>query len=113
MKQIFNIVEGTLIGFLVSGWLVIMGDAISGTTVGIVITMILCTIFGAVVHRLTGACGGLMVGGCAVMLGNMVSQSTFGVVITLLGGTLIGGLIAWEISSIKRANMARSGQYAR
>ncbi len=87
--------EGTLIGFLVSGWLVIMGDAVSGTIAGIVITMVLCIILGAVVKGFTGACGGFIAGCSAIILGNMVSQSTAGVVITLLGGTLIGGLIAW------------------
>jgi hypothetical protein len=113
MKQIFNIMEGTFIGFLVSGWLVIIGETISGTFIGIAITVILSTLIGGVVNRFSGAFAGLIAGGSAILLGNMVSQTSFGIWTTLLAGALLGGLVAWEISHQMKSAKASSGQIAR
>jgi len=113
MKRLLKILEGTTIGFLASGWIVIMGDAISGSWIGITLTMILSVFLGGLVNRFSGALAGLIAGGSAVLLGNMVSQSTFGMVTTLLGGTFIGGLVAWELTNQFQTRITATGHIAR
>lgn len=96
LKRLLNLMEGTVIGFLSSGSLVIMGDAISGSSIGIAITLVLCMVVGGIVNRITVGLVGLIAGGSVVVLGNVVSPSMFGITIILLVGAFIGGLVAWE-----------------
>ncbi len=111
MKRILKILEGAIIGLLGSGSIVLMGDVISGSAIGITLTLVLCTFVGGLLNRFSGLCAGLIAGGVAVILGNMVSQTTFGIGATLVGGVFIGGLLAWELSNTFRHVNANSGQF--
>ncbi len=113
MKKLLLILEGTLIGLLVSGFFVITGAAISGTWVGMSLTLIFCTLLGGLVNRFSGACAGIIAGCSVYIIGDMVSQSTFGMVTTLLAGAIFGSLVAWELTKSVKPNTFSAEQSAR
>ncbi|HQR06838.1 MAG TPA: hypothetical protein PLN21_08455 [Gemmatales bacterium] len=89
-----RIIDGNLHG----GFLIIVGDLISGTMIGIIITMLLCVVIGTTINGFSGLCAGLVTGGMAVLYGHIVSHSSLGIGCTLVLCTFIGSVIGWIVS---------------
>ena len=89
--------RGVLVGAICGVLLTALGSLMSSSALGIGATVVVASVLGACLDRLSGTIIGAICGVLLAALGSLLSSSILGILSTMVGCTLLGGWLAWVL----------------